>query len=318
MEGGEGASNVGAGDAGGNSAVAEPQVQPSQPSSGAAPAAPKYDPFDFDDPSLATPSKKAAQPAVKPVAAAPAAKEIPGNLPDELVTQAKAKGLTDDEIQALGAERVKNFLARQQAPKAPEQQKPAEGPKKFERFKLELNPDEVDPQVADALGKMNEHYASHLEQMLAQLEQANGYIHEQTQAKLDADFGRLVDGLGREYEPLMGKGKVDPNSEAGKNRQVVIQKMNLLATAYRQAGQVPDFEQVFKEALHAVHGEQIGKLSRKQIAAQLDDRKKLSLPRTTHRLKDAELKGEELARANVKAKLEEFGVEDEDDDEDLA
>lgn len=212
---------------------------------------------------------------------------------DELLDRAIAVGYELEDIQNLKdakafereIQRVERLQSRLQSKKAAKETAPEKEP---EPESKEPNWDQLitdghDPDMI-ALQKSNWQRASAAEAKVRQLEQ----VEQQRAAQAVVDrFDDALNGLGKEYESLLGKGRaaelIKSSPEVAANRSKVFETMTILRNGYQQAGRpVPSEEKLIKQALHASFADQIEELARKSIKQQIKNAgsQALSRPRS--------------------------------------
>jgi len=122
-------------------------------------------------------------------------------------------------------------------------------------YKLNLNPEEVEPEIIKALEGMNQHYADHMGKMgalMGELADFRKGLDRQSTALFMRSFDGWVNGLPAEWDPILGKGsEKDVNGTAQwQGRRAILQTANQLIAGRVSAGEeyygddnVPLFEQ---------------------------------------------------------------------------
>lgn len=100
-------------------------------------------------------------------------------------------------------------------------------------------------------------------------------------------FDEVLNGLGEEYTPLLGKGRraelINSSPEVAANRQKVFTTMTILRTGYQQSGQpVPSDTELIQQAVQASFYKQTQELARSAIKRQIKNAgsQALSRPRS--------------------------------------
>jgi hypothetical protein len=211
------------------------------------------------------------------------ADEIP-SIDPALLTQAQRYGLDPADFGGSSAALSKALVALdrkslefiRQPPPAPQQrqEQPPAAPSKFEKLDLKAilgNVDEYDPALVKAFEGINDHYATHVEKLHTQLEQASSALskveqHEQfLQQQSLKQHAQAMDGffnsLGDKGVDLFGKGsitEVDP--ELARNRKAVDDQTYALYLADLQMGRQTGTEDEYRQrALYAVFGPELEK-----------------------------------------------------------
>jgi superoxide dismutase len=277
--------------------------------------------------------------------------EIP-EIDDDLKSRAKGYGLSEEEMEEYGAERLKKVLdnldsrfdrrmaelgrSRQQKPEekqetTPKEEKKEEGKKDSsgtpEEFKIELDPEIHDPDYIKTFEGMKKHYTdriSNLEQKLNTfLKKADDERAAQAKASIENGFDQAIDSLGADYEPLFGKGRgreMDSKSETFANRIKVFNEMRMLAIGYSQSGEkIP--KDLFQRAVRSVFGEQMKESSktnaRKEISNTLNKQKSQMLSRPTDRRKTKSSDPDQDARDFASQFMREHGQDTTEEQEDF-
>ena len=212
---------------------------------------------------------------------------------DELLDRAIAVGYELEDIRDLKDAkafekeilRVERLQSRLQGKKAGTETagKSEPEPESKEPDWDQLITDGHDPDMI-ALQKSNWQRAAAAEAKVRQLEQ----VEQQRAAQAVIDrFDDALNGLGKEYESLLGKGRaaelIKSSPEAAANRSKVFETMTILRNGYQQAGRpVPSEEKLIKQALHASFADQIEEFARKSIKQQIKNAgsQALSRPRS--------------------------------------
>lgn len=147
----------------------------------------------------------------------------------------------------------------------------------------QLISDGHDPDII-ALQKSNWQRATAAEAMVKQLQQAETIRAAEAQSNR---FDEVLNGLGAEYEPILGKGSRVALSksapEAAANRQKVFTKMAVLKRGYELSGEpVPPEAELIQEAVQASFYKQAQEFARNSIKKQIKNAgsQALSRPRS--------------------------------------
>lgn len=212
---------------------------------------------------------------------------------DELLDRAIAVGYELEDIQNLKdakafekeIQRVERLQSRLQSKKAGSETAPEKEPEPESKEPDwdQLVADGHDPDMI-AIAKSNYQVAETAKAMVKQLQQ----VEQQRAAQAVVDrFDDALNGLGKEYESLLGKGRaaelIKSSPEVAANRSKVFETMTILRNGYQQAGRpVPSEEKLIKQALHASFADQIEELARKSLKQQIKNAgsQALSRPRS--------------------------------------
>lgn len=223
----------------------------------------------------------------------PAGSEAAEEISDELLDRAIAVGYELEDVRdfkdAKSFEkeiaRVERLQQRLQGKKAGTETatEPEQAPESKEPDWEKLIEDGHDPEII-AVAKSNYEVAATAKAMVKQLEKAEQ--QRSAQAVVDR-FDDALNGLGKEYEPLLGKGRAAELSksspEAVKNRSKVFTTMTILRNGYQQMGQpVPTEAELIRSAVQATFSDQIQEFARNSIKQQIKNAgsQALSRPRS--------------------------------------
>jgi hypothetical protein len=95
----------------------------------------------------------------------------------------------------------------------------------------------------------------------------------------------MVEGLGKDYEDLLGKGPRDAlkqTSQTYKARMKILGRMDTLAEEYRKAGERVTEETLFEEAVSSLFGDAQKRLARKQVASKVEAHGRSAIGRPSH------------------------------------
>lgn len=210
---------------------------------------------------------------------------------DELLDRAVAVGYELDDIRdfkdakAFEKElaRVEKLQQRLQGRKADTTADPEPEPESKEPDWDQLIQDGHDPDII-ALQKSSWQRAAAAEATVKQLQQAEQQraITAQTER-----FDEVLNGMGEEYEPLLGKGRraelMKSSPEAAENRQKVFTMMAMLKNGYEQSGQkVPSDSELIQQAFQASFFKQSQEIARNALKKQIKNAgsQALSRPRS--------------------------------------
>ncbi len=186
--------------------------------------------------------------------------------------------------------------AGQQQPPPTEGQTPA---KLFE--KLALNLEGWDPEAVKAINAINDHYGSALERVEAELRQRDErysalektyaqqqYAAQQQQlAQENQQIESWFTSLGEEFADTFGKGeygKFAPDSAELKARMELVQEAEALAAVDERLGRPPqEWKSLLNRALNSRYADKTKEIARKEIAQQVQERRKQSIARPSSR-----------------------------------
>lgn len=214
------------------------------------------------------------------------------DISDELLDRAVAVGYELDDIrdfkdakafekELARVERLQQRLNGRKGELAGDSEPPSEESK--EPDWEQMIQDGHDPDLI-AIQKSNWQRATAAEAMVKQLQQAE----QQRAATAQSDrFDDVLNGLGDEYEPILGKGRrgdlMKSSPEAATNRQKVFTMMTLLKDGYQKSGQpVPSDSDLIQQAVHAQFFKQSQEIARNSIKRQIKNAgsQALSRPRS--------------------------------------
>lgn len=237
----------------------------------------------------------------------------------------------DPNAQAAAAEPAKPA----EAAAAPAPAEAAAHPAAFEKLKLDLTG--FDPETVKLVDTINDHYHAQHERAngeLVQLREAvktlagtlEGVRHEHTQitgrtkaeeqARAERDTDSFLDGLGDEFTPLYGKGRlgdIKPGSDEHKNRIEFFRETLVQRLADDAAGRHSTESELRERAVAVLHRDLVSTTARKKIAAQLEARRGQALARPTGR-QAVNPTGRERAKARERSLAREHGDDADDDD----
>ncbi len=214
------------------------------------------------------------------------------DISDELLDRAVAVGYELEDIRSFKDAkafekelvRVERLQQRLQGRKA----EPASAAEPASEESPEPNWDQMiedghDPDVI-ALQKSSWQRAAAAEAMVKQLQQ----VEQQRAAQAVIDrFDDALNSLGKEYEPIIGKGRaaelIKSSPEIAENRSKVFSTMAILRNGYEQNGQpVPPESELIQQAFQATFHKQLQEIARRSIKNQIKNAgsQALSRPRS--------------------------------------
>lgn len=259
--------------------------------------------------------------------------EEEGAFSAELLQAAEEVGFSIEEVKAFDSpealqgaitaveKRIADMGQEAMESKSGEEEKPSEKKKETETDKsadilVEISSDE-DVLDSTVVGDLKSLAGAHnkLAPVVVQLASAVNYLLEKGKAAEDAQFdvemGTAMKELGEDWRDVFGK---KPYSEMSKQERDSHENLNklqqqmLVIGAGRERAGLPELDTIrlFKKALPLAFPEKLKSGERKKLSEKLKDREKLMGGRPTHR-KGKELKGEELAVANLIQRRKERG-----------
>ncbi len=128
----------------------------------------------------------------------------------------------------------------------------------------------VDPDVAKAISQMTEHHN-------AEMAEVRGELKSVLLERANEAFDRSIEGLGKEWHPLFGKGSQSELSPGGKQmaaREKLKVEMDRLTLGYKAMKQVPPSQdELFKKAVNSGFGDSFEKIEKSKINEQVRKRK---------------------------------------------
>lgn len=182
--------------------------------------------------------------------------------------------------------------ARPEPPPKPDAAQPPAPPAVFDRKALEDIG--IDDTLLTQLDALNGHYAQEVGSIKGTIEQfARNVSAAISQMQVASMFDQFIGGLGEDYREVFGRGPtaaLRPDSTHGKNRQTLLEEVNMLARAHADAaasGDAPSAFELMRRALWSVCPEQVRKSDQRVVLRRLHKRKQqFTLPAngTRHRL----------------------------------
>lgn len=249
---------------------------------------------------------------------------------DELIARAEEAGFNDEQAKAFGTpamlEQAITAYERGLAALGRKKQEGSDGDGEVknpasasdEPFKHGLDPELYDPSVLKALDAMAAHYESKMKGLGDQLQQILSAQEDRAQSEFEVRVEGMIDGLGKSFHDLLGKGSVSAGSEHAKNRLALIDEMTALAAGYKATGKaVPKEAELFSRALRSAFGENLSNLAKTELLNQARNRKgqythRPNRTRSNNGQKDKT--PEQRAVHNVASRLNEILSESGDDD----
>lgn len=151
-------------------------------------------------------------------------------------------------------------------------------------FNIELNDEEVSPEIGAAFKKMNAHYTGRMAQMeasMSRMEQATVAERRRADAMW---FDQAIEGLPDEYGDLFGKGGMATlglKSQELANRHLLATEIDAMHNGH--GGRAPGRTVLMERALRSVFGDRVNGAARKQVEQQVKKRSKQTMSRPTHR-----------------------------------
>jgi hypothetical protein len=185
----------------------------------------------------------------------------------------------------------------------PTEEKPAEtaASKRFEKFKLDIDTSEWDEDAVKVISGLNDHYAAMLDKLDQELQQRDErystleQTFQQQQSRLQqeqfAQEERAIESwfgsLNPEYADTFGQGALTalaPDSEAVKARLELVADADALAELDAKMGRpVQDWNARLTRALLSRFPDKTKEITRKEIAQQVQQRRKQNIARPSSR-----------------------------------
>lgn len=147
-----------------------------------------------------------------------------------------------------------------------------EPPPEGEGFKLEIDTEFEDPEVAALLNKMNEHYAGKLSELSKAVEKIRANADEDNQRARVEKFDRGLQELGDEYAEELGTGpgnKLDMASDAFKKRAEVWDMAEVIQRGLAARGKPISDEEARDKALRVVFADKLAAKVRTGVKKEL-------------------------------------------------
>lgn len=144
---------------------------------------------------------------------------------------------------------------------------------------LGLTEDEFDPAIIKAFETLNTRYTNELRQ----LQQAND---AQQRKQYYSWFDDKIAGLGDEFSEVLGKGRGDElkqDTPEFQNRVKLLEEMEALKAGYEVQNRSYTYDQLFQQALRAVHGDKLTAIERGKLKGAMSTRSKQRTARPTKR-----------------------------------
>jgi len=195
----------------------------------------------------------------------------------------------------------------------------------YEKFKIDLDPDEYDEKTVETLNKMNDHYDSVIRQhdqltrltaealmeIASDVQKQTGQSKAEDTAHVEQDMDSFFEGLGEPYADLFGKGatrSLPSHSPSYQNRVNLYEEMRALEVAdayqHRQSGSRKQYQQ---RALNSLFWDQVQSTARKQISNTVKQRRGQAIARPASRPKKP-LNPDDAALANISEKMRAAGM----------
>lgn len=250
---------------------------------------------------------------------------------NDLVAQARGLGFVDSEISEFGSDaglRRSIALVGDRAPAATdvvaddevgrvtgsttEGEAPGdEG--KYKPFEVNLADEEYDTEMVGTIKGINDHHEQRIEGALSRLDDLEARQEAQGAAVFQRFFDGACEDLGSDFESVVGKGpgrELSEGSTEFQNRMKIVDQMNTI-DAGRQNNGLPrlEEEEVFKQAVRSVFGDEQVTFAKREIRNQARRRKSKIGARPTNRSGAAEDRIE-VAGARITAMQESAGAGD--------
>ena len=255
---------------------------------------------------------------------------------NDLVAQARGLGFVDSEINAFGSDaglRRTLALVGDRAPAATgdvaddevgrvtrtttDGETPGEKAE-YKPFEVTLPDEEFDTQMVGAIKGINDHHEQRMDGAMSRLDELEARQESQDAAVFQRFFDGACEDLGSNFETVVGKGpgrELSEESTEFKNRLKVVEQMNTIDAGRRNNG-LPrlDENQVFKQAVRSVFGDEEVNFAKREIRNQARRRKSKIGARPTNRSGAAEDRIE-VAGARIAATQEAAGADDPEADD---
>ena len=210
----------------------------------------------------------------------------------DLLLRAGALGVPVDQVKFYGEQgdsvfeqHLDNYESNNTVQNKTEQEGEG-GNKSIEAYTLEFDDDgedEIDPEIRKAIEGVNQHYAEGLKEARKTSENIGQAVVNYHDNQLYAEVNEEIDGLGDEFETLLGAGTdglVDTGSVASKNRNAVMDEIYAIQNARKKSGQ-PGMttKRAFAEAVNKVTGKSIDKTTQ-TTQKKLARRSRTATPKT--------------------------------------
>lgn len=229
-----------------------------------------------------------------------------GEFSADLLKEAQERGFSDDEAKSFGSpdnlQKAFQALDRQLASSKSAEADDGEGedtqtgkqsgkegsgddtgsdefPETYEPFTLELDEEEVYPELAKPLNALTEHVNKALGAFHSQIDDLRTSVNARQAADFEGQMDNLFSGLGESFEDTFGKGaaqdlrKSDAESPQLKARQDVVGEMDAIAEGSKRVGRsVPPISELFKRAVRSLHGDKYQDIAREELTTKLKER----------------------------------------------
>ena len=240
--------------------------------------------------------------------------QVQEGLQAELVALAKAQGLSDDEIKAIGNDSALGTIiaalqrraVEETTESAQEQQSDAAFQENEESRKAlaeieNLNADDhFDPVAAKAIKALH----SELQRVRSELSQVGGVAFSEQSER------GIVDMAGK-YPEVLGQGstsELDAGSDHARNRSRLLDEVSVLRAGYAAAKKpVPTDTELFTKAFRSVFGMRIQEIERDRFAKKVKKREKQFIARATNN-RGVPKVGRDKAVANVAQMMRDRGL----------
>jgi hypothetical protein len=301
-----------------------------EPGQAQAPPAKKPDPVKLPEPAAKKPEEKPA----KVTERKPATPAADDPFTAELLAEAEHYGISADEARSFGnvTALTRTFAALDRQAAAAARGKPADtstttkqpeataaapaaapapqtkapapaadatagkvGP--FEKFKINLNPDEFDEQTISLLNGINDHYDSLVRQQHQELESLKSAVsgfsgvtqnfQQQEASRFTNELDTFFNGLPEDFREDFGQGVANSftaDSPHLKARHNLIQEMSALQIADANLGRpASSYTQLAQRALRVLHSTKLEQVASKKILVKASDRRNQAIERPTGR-----------------------------------
>lgn len=208
--------------------------------------------------------------------------------------------LVDKTIELLAGSAMQRAQTQPQAQQQQQTQQPApqlDADDELQLPKLEFGDDEIEESIAKKLTVYTESVNNILKRVNDQNRQLQGAVQQSMGAissyqlrEQVATLDSVIGGLGESMQETFGKGpttRMSPESQQFKNRQQVFSTATAIAQGLINQGtppqRLPPDDEIYRQAVRAVFGDQLAKAEKDQIAAGLKKQSSQAIARPSGR-----------------------------------
>ena len=189
-----------------------------------------------------------------------------------------------------------------------------------EKFEIKLDADEYGEGVVEEIKRLNEFYDKQMDDVSGAVLQILDWVKDQDETSARHDFDGFVEGLGKDFEDVLGKGATDKlpkASEARATRGKIRELSEAIRVGYEHIGRTPpEPTELFQRALRGVLGDKMKSLTRSEISQQLNTRSSRHISRPTARKGKGQSPRQSAIRT-VAGMMAEMGMGQEDEGAEL-